>query len=282
MGYSKEQIEYLLSLRGLPRAQVAALFNSKFGTNIHESSFFKIAKRYDPTFVFSGHANKYTDEEDEFLKENRPKYDIHKLTAKFNKTFGESRTESSIKTYCQKKGYSAGSDGRFTKGHAPWTTGLTRDEILGHFSEEGAERRKYGLSFRKIYRVGDTVYRRINGKIYPYIMVSEDLTVPWKKRLYPKTRYVWEREHGAIPEGHVIIPLDGDICNTDISNLRCVSNKHKIQLTANDWWDIPADLKDTALTWIDLVDEIADAQESHNFYTSYNEEEVQTNEDYWT
>jgi hypothetical protein len=61
-----------------------------------------------------------------------------------------------------------------------------------------------------------------------------------------------------------------------------VSNKHKIQLTTNDWWDIPADLKDTALTWIDLVDEIADAQESHNFYTSYNEEEVQTNEDYWT
>lgn len=271
MGYSKEQIEYLLSLRGLPRAKVAALFNSKFGTNIHKSSIRRIAKRYDPTFVFSGHTNKYTDEEDEFLKENRPKYDIHKLTAEFNKTFGESRTESSIKCHCQKKGYSAGSDGRFATGHAPWTTGLTRDEILSHFSEEGAERRKYGLSFRKIYRVGDTVYRRINGKVYPYIMVSEDLTVPWKKRLYPKTRYVWEREHGAIPEGYVIIPLDGDICNTDISNLRCVSNKHKIQLTANDWWDIPSDLKDTALTLIDLVDEIADAQKSHNFYTSFNE-----------
>jgi hypothetical protein len=282
MGYSKEQIEYLLSLRGLPRAQVAALFNEKFGTNIHESSFTRIAKRYDPSFVFSGHTNKYSDEEDEFLKENRPKYDIHELTARFNDVFGGSRTESSIKTYCQKKGYSAGSDGRFAKGHAPWTAGLTGDEIRSHFSEDGLERRKYGLSFRQVYHVGDTVYRKINGKIYPYILISEDKTIPWKKRLYPKNRFVWEQEYGLIPEGHVIIPLDGDICNTDISNLRCVSNRHKIQFTWNDWWDIPADLKDTALTWLNLVDEIADAQESHNFYTSYNEEEVQTNEDYWT
>ena len=282
MGYSKEQIEYLLSLRGLPRAKMAALFNSKFGTNIHESSFPRIAKRYDPTFVFSGHVNKYTDEEDEFLKENRPKYDIHKLTAKFNKTFGESRTESSIKTYCQKKGYSAGSSGKFTVGHTPWTAGLTREEIRSHFTDEGLERQNYGLSFRKVHHIGDTVYRTINGKIYPYILISEDPTIPWRKRLSPKNRFVWEQEHGPIPDGCVVIPLDGDICNTDISNLRCVSNRHKIQFTWNDWWNIPADLKDTALTWLDLVDEIADAQESHNFYTSYNEEEVQTNEDYWT
>jgi hypothetical protein len=185
--------------------------------------------------------------------------------------FESERTESSIRTYCKVKGYRAGSNGQFKNGNTPWTAGLTREDIRSHFSEEGLKRRNYGLSHRKVHSVGDTIYRKINGRIYPYILISDDQTIPWKKRLYPKTRYVWEQEHGAIPDGHVIIPLDGDICNTDISNLRCLSNKHQIQFVWNDWWDIPADLKDTALTWLALVDELANAQESHNFYTPYNE-----------
>lgn len=262
MRYSDEQIEYLLSLKGLPRSKVAALFNAKFGTHIHEASFMRIAKRYDKTFCFGGHKSQYTEEQDEFLKENRAKYDIHELTALFNSHFSSNRTEKSIASHCKTKGYRAGSDGRFTQGHDPWTKGLSREEIRSHFSEEGLANRSRGLSCRSWHKVGDTIYRRINGKVYPYILISDDPAIPWKKRIYPKTRFVWEKEHGLVPDGHVIIPLDGDICNTDISNLRCISNKQKIQFVMNDWWDIPADLKDTAITWTKLVDEIADIQKN--------------------
>ena len=37
-----------------------------------------------------------------------------------------------------------------------------------------------------------------------------------------KAVWVWEQEHGPVPDGHAIVQLDGDPANCDPDNLECV------------------------------------------------------------
>jgi hypothetical protein len=41
---------------------------------------------------------------------------------------------------------------------------------------------------------------------------------------------VWEAAHGPIPPGHIVIFLDGDKTNCDLSNLRLVTQAEKQML----------------------------------------------------
>lgn len=46
--------------------------------------------------------------------------------------------------------------------------------------------------------------------------------IEYKINWMPKTRYVWEKHFGKIPENYAIIQLDGNYMNCDISNLKIV------------------------------------------------------------
>lgn len=41
-------------------------------------------------------------------------------------------------------------------------------------------------------------------------------------------RYLWERAHGAIPEGHHVHHIDGDPLNNDLGNLACIPHAHHV------------------------------------------------------
>lgn len=45
-----------------------------------------------------------------------------------------------------------------------------------------------------------------------------------------KNRFVWEQHHGPLPCGHMVITLDGDKTNSDISNLDIVTKGELITL----------------------------------------------------
>ena len=40
-----------------------------------------------------------------------------------------------------------------------------------------------------------------------------------------KAIWVWTQEHGPVPDGHVVVQLDGDPANCDPANLDCVPRK---------------------------------------------------------
>ena len=52
-----------------------------------------------------------------------------------------------------------------------------------------------------------------------------------------KAVWVWEREHGPVPEGHAIVQLDGDPANCDPANLDCVPRAALAMLNVP--WAIP-------------------------------------------
>ena len=59
------------------------------------------------------------------------------------------------------------------------------------------------------------------GAIFSCSVVGEEKGVDnWR----PKSYVVWEAANGPVPEGHVLIFLDGNGLNCDLSNIMCVSN----------------------------------------------------------
>lgn len=85
------------------------------------------------------------------------------------------------------KGYCPGGEEfRFKKGHIPWHT-------------------------REIYS------ERLDKD--DYVLIKLDDRNKWKR----KHIWIWEKEHGKVPEGHIIIFRDNDKYNFDINNLKCIS-----------------------------------------------------------
>lgn len=62
--------------------------------------------------------------------------------------------------------------------------------------------------------------KRKNGERYTYEMVKVKEPNVWKK----KSLLVWESIHGSLPDGKMIIFLDGNTLNSDIENLYAVSS----------------------------------------------------------
>lgn len=52
----------------------------------------------------------------------------------------------------------------------------------------------------------------------------------------PKSVYVWEREHGPLPDGHVVMFVDGDVRNFDPANLVAVPRRFMARLNARGGW----------------------------------------------
>lgn len=115
-----------------------------------------------------------------------------------------------------------GATHRFKKGHVSHNKGRkmapdTRMKIERTFFSKG----------QKPHNTKWDGYERLNAYGYVEVRVAE-------RKFIGKHRLIWEQQHGAVPDGHVIIFGDGDRTNFAIENLLCVSrgdlailNKHK-------------------------------------------------------
>ena len=193
--------------------------------------------------------NRYTDEQQAFLRENCDKIPRKELTDRFNEKFGTKKTANGIKSYCNRRGWNSGSNGRFQNGHCSWQTGLSGDSFKSHYTDETYNRAISGmLESCKKWKLGDEVMR--HG--YPMIVTSVDYSLPFCQRLTFKRRYVWEQVHGAIPEGHRIIHLDGNPMNCDLDNLYCIPDKFVPILNKNHWLTDDREHTLVAVKWCEL------------------------------
>lgn len=178
---------------------------------------------------------RYTDEMKEFLLENSSKFSRKELTKRFNTRFGLNKTEGSVRTYCKKHGFYAPTDGRFKEGNITWSTGLSKEEHRLHFSDRSYQRMTSELDARCSHKFGDIYQMKINGEAIPYVVTSLDYSKPFKKRITPLTRYVWEMHNGELPDGYRLIHLDGNPQNCDIDNLFAVSDSENLRLNNEHW-----------------------------------------------
>ncbi len=107
-------------------------------------------------------------------------------------------------------------DGKFVKGVTPWNKGMKGLRVspqsefkVGEFVGESHPSWKGGV--------------QINKKDCAYLWDGAN-----KRKRRP--RAVWEQYNGTLPEGYVIIHLDRDKDNDDISNLKAITRKELLEL----------------------------------------------------
>lgn len=172
----------------------------------------------------------HTDEMIEFIVEHNKGTSAKDLAEMFNERFGTNRTANDMKVFRRNHRLKSGLTGHFPKGHVPYTKGKKWDEYLS--KEAQANSRK--TCFRKgqlpqnTAPIGTEIVDRDG---YTRVKVTDEngngmSRFNWKF----KQRIIWEKHYGPIPDDHMIIFLDGDKSNLDISNLACVSQAENIRL----------------------------------------------------
>lgn len=161
----------------------------------------------------------YSLEEEKFLIDNVKGITLKQLTEIFNKQFNLSLSESSIANRKNKLGLSSGiSGGQFQKGHNTWNKG-----IKGYMGANKTSFKKGNIPHNH-RTVGS---ERISKNGYIEIKVAE----PNKWEL--KHRYIYEKEHGKIPEGYNVMFADKNKLNLDIDNLILVSKSEDLIMNQN-------------------------------------------------
>ena len=68
---------------------------------------------------------------------------------------------------------------------------------------------------------------------YIWVKVDDQPKVPKVINWRQKHRLIWEKEYGSIPEGYMIIFLDGNHENFDIDNLEMITKQENLVMNRN-------------------------------------------------
>ena len=188
----------------------------------------------------------YTEEMLDFLRDNISGKPLKDLTAEFNKKYGTSRSKRQILDTCYCRGWSNGLLHQKTVFPSPVVdyitahhSGVRPREMMQKlnstfgttYSEEQIARfytkHKLRSGVASTYMpIGTVVFRETEQMYYEKVKDGPNPIENWR----PKHQLIWEAAHGPIPEGHIVIFLDGDRTNMDLSNLALCSKPVALML----------------------------------------------------
>ena len=212
--------------------------NEKFGTQYKTTAFHYHTNRLG---LSKHNQHKYTKEQDAFLKDNSEKMTRDELVKTFNKKFGLSIKLNAIEQRCHLKGWKAGTDGKFQNGSVPWEkTKGGREEYIKTLQGGNSSSFKKGHIPHNVADIG-----AIRTWGHEIKIKTKD---GWKNSL----RHLWESKRGEIPDGYIIINVNGDKHTDNIDDLRIVSQKLMYELMSNRWVNKGAEIVDTGIMWCKL------------------------------
>jgi hypothetical protein len=164
----------------------------------------------------AGRHRKFSEEEIAWLRDNCTMEigGYHEaFCAQFNRT---DITKSALHGMRKRMGWRTGRTGHFNKGDAPWSKGKKLGNNPG--------------SARTQFRKGERPHTwrgagHESTDAFGYVWLIVDETNPYTgaaTRRVQKHKWLWEKENGPVPDGHVLKCLDSDRSNTDPSNWEAV------------------------------------------------------------
>ena len=208
----------------------------------------------------------YTEEQLKWLEENCKKHGSYReMTDIFNFTFGESKKWKNLHSVCKRHGYIDvdGRNGTFSKEQKEFLQKtlplFSYEETARRFNEKFGERktRKQIESYCTDNRIKRNLpppeigSEHISGN-YIMVRINNDKNVSEHQHYKMKQHVVWEKHHGKIPKGKIIVFLDNNSLNCDISNLYLTDRKVLNLLTVNKWHFTNREQKLAALKWCEL------------------------------
>ena len=171
--------------------ELCIMFKEEFNINISTAAMTKKIQRFsEKNMVTNKHIyHKYTEEQDEWLKQNVDNYSYTTMEKMFNNKFNTNINAPSLQRRCVE---------------------VLKINTLKRYQKKFCETHSAPIGY-ETYNDG-YIYVKIKDKI-------KGKKNNWKA----KHRYVWENHYGAIPKGYRIVFSDNNPMNCDISNLDCVS-----------------------------------------------------------
>ena len=156
----------------------------------------------------------YTDEQEKFLRDFVKGHTTNEITEEFNRVFNTNRNKNQISKKYGRMGLKTGNDGKFKKGHK-----LSKGFKPTQF--------KKGNVPSTACEVGEERTRDCRGAEYAYVKIGHPNI--WKQ----KHVLEYEKVHGEVPKGSIVIFLDGSRNNFDIENLKCINRKENLIMNRN-------------------------------------------------
>ena len=161
-------------------------------------------------------------EQDEFLRENYPKYGGKKTTALFNEKFNTNKTWSQIRSLCHNRGLRI--EDKDIRNQCSHTRGCK-------------------------YEIGETS----KGGCEEYVKVSD---TKWIRACV----HIYEQVYGNIPDGYIVIHLDGDKSNNDPNNLEAIPRRFGAKMMRNKLWTHNAVLTKGVIALFELQDKLKEME----------------------
>jgi len=172
----------------------------------------------------------YTTEQEEWLTANIDKHvNSIGLSASFNKQFNDNRSATAIRAKA-----------RYLLPNHKYPHSGGREKGFGGCSFAlpiGTERWKDGY-----------LYVKVADNPIPKKFTTKQIRSNW----VVKHRLVWEAAYGKIPEGKLIVFLDGNRSNFDLDNLYCIDRKLTTVMMRNNWFTDSRDHTLAAIKWCEL------------------------------
>ena len=175
----------------------------------------------------------------QFLRDNYKGRRLREMAEVFNAHFKTAFTIGQIRTAIKNRGITSGWTGRFPKGITPWnsgTKGLTGRNKTS-FKKGNVPPNRKPLWTERITRDG-------------YIEIKVPQRNPYTghaTRYVLKHVYLYEKEFGPAPDGHVVIFLDGNQQNCEPKNLATVHRLELLRLNKLGYKAAPAEVKPSVL-----------------------------------
>lgn len=236
--YTDEEIEFLKDhIDKLSYKNLAKEFNERYGTDISPASLVAVLNRrgiyktvhMKPEYVGRKGSHVYTEEEREWIRKALDIYDSYgEITKHFNDHFGASVKPQSIIDQVIK------------------VMGLRLGKNIGNFKDGERRVGKKPIGTEVVYN--GYIWIKVNDIYHMGRTDSKQFRENWK----PKQVYLYERAHGPLKNEQIVIFLDNDKRNFDLSNLYAIDRKIGMVMAKNRWFTESREHTLAAIKWCEL------------------------------
>ncbi len=215
---------------GTPIRELAAMVNEHFGREYFSPSTMKRymnnhklrngcikgVEKGQPTATFPAEVRA-------FIAEHQQGLTRKELTQRLNEELGTSFTEEQLKAYCFRYNLRNDNTGRFQKGCVSRNKGKHM-ETKGRMAETQFKKGQMPYNEKPIG------YETVDCEGYVRVKVKGGAQSKANENFKHKHVAVWEAANGPVPPGSMIIFLDGNKLNCELSNLAIITNREHAYL----------------------------------------------------
>ena len=193
----------------------------------------------------------WSEEEDNFLRKNIKGRLCNELQIMLKNEFDITVTPKQISSHIKRLGLTSGVNTRFKKGLEAHNKGKRME--IEVYSKCAPTMFKPGRKPNNVDSIGT---EKMAADGYVWVKIDDKPKVPKVVNWKQKHRIVWEQWHGPIPEGHMIIFLDGDHENFDIDNLDIITKSENLIMNRKGLYKSDRDVTKSGVQLAKLVDSV--------------------------